>query len=54
MTGGLGLEACYEISRHLLERDWWAKMEFTINGDATNHSYRNSKSGWMGKGGIIR
>ncbi|EOQ05476.1 hypothetical protein [Bacillus cereus] len=34
VTGGLGLEACTEISKYLLERKWWAKMEFTTNGDA--------------------
>ncbi|MGU3439924.1 GH25 family lysozyme [Bacillus cereus] len=34
VTGGLGLEACYAVSQYLLERNWWAKMEFTTNGDA--------------------
>ncbi|MDO6629416.1 glycoside hydrolase family 25 protein [Bacillus thuringiensis] len=34
VTGGLGLEACHEVSRYLLDRKWWAKMEFTMNGDA--------------------
>ncbi|QEL82857.1 N-acetylmuramoyl-L-alanine amidase (plasmid) [Bacillus sp. JAS24-2] len=33
-TGGLGLKACTEISQYLLERRWWAIMEFTTNGDA--------------------
>ncbi|KEK24015.1 GH25 family lysozyme [Bacillus gaemokensis] len=34
ITGGLGLQACTEISQYLLERNWWAKMEFTTNGYA--------------------
>ncbi|EOQ18668.1 glycoside hydrolase family 25 protein [Bacillus cereus] len=34
VTGGLGVQACTEIARYLLERNWWAKMEFTKNGDA--------------------
>ncbi|HHT7189443.1 N-acetylmuramoyl-L-alanine amidase [Bacillus cereus group sp. Bc222] len=34
VTGGLRLQACYEISQYLLERNWWGKMEFTTNGDA--------------------
>ncbi|PEA91149.1 glycoside hydrolase family 25 protein [Bacillus thuringiensis] len=34
VTGGLGLQACHEVSQYLLERNWWAKMEFTTNGDA--------------------
>ncbi|MED2765996.1 hypothetical protein P4283_29090 [Bacillus thuringiensis] len=33
VTGGLGLQACYAIAQYLLERNWWAKMEFTTNGD---------------------
>jgi len=34
VTGGLGLQACHEVSQYLLERNWWARMEFTANGDA--------------------
>lgn len=34
VTGGLGLQAYHEVSQYLLERNWWAKMEFTTNGDA--------------------
>ncbi|MDO6662045.1 glycoside hydrolase family 25 protein [Bacillus thuringiensis] len=34
VTGGLKLQACYEISQYLLNHGWWAKMEFTTKGDA--------------------
>ncbi|PEA86660.1 N-acetylmuramoyl-L-alanine amidase [Bacillus thuringiensis] len=34
VTGGLGLQACHEVPQYLLERNWWAKMEFTTNRDA--------------------
>lgn len=33
VTDGLGLEAGHEVSQYLLEHKWWARMEFTTNGD---------------------